>query len=162
MRSAASDYDFHLRVALVVWSALIVLLGVALVFTFRIWGVAAATIFCSNDSEWRLPSPDGTKVAVRFERDCGAFGDPATNVSILQPGNVLLNQAGNAYFAVDQGGPIEPWGGPSLGMHWDGNQRLVLTHDMSDITWFAENPIDGVNIVVRTQVPGYRVQKFPH
>lgn len=136
------------------------LIGVALVVTSGFWIETASAYLCSNDHEWRLPSPDGSKVAVRFHRDCGAFGDPATNVSVLQRGEIQPNRAGNAYFAVDQGGPIEHWGGPSLRMHWSGNKMLVLTHDISDITWSTESPIEDVNVVVRGQTQGDQAQKI--
>ncbi len=79
-------------------------------------GCAAGDTGCVNRELERQPSTDGAREAVLFVRECGATTAPALNVSVLDRGKVLPDEAGNvlvlndpAAMAVTRGDVVAIW-----------------------------------------------------
>ena len=84
---------------------------------------------CANRviSEW--PSPDGSRHAVVFERDCGATTGFSTQVSVVAPGRVPAG-GGNIFIADGDHGavPPGPGGGPPVHVQWLGPRMLEVRY----------------------------------
>jgi hypothetical protein len=85
---------------------------------------------CDNTVISELPSPDGSRKAVLFERSCGATTGFSSQVSILKP-HETASTSGNALIVdTDHGAaPAGRWGGPPIDMQWTGARELLLSYD---------------------------------
>ena len=52
---------------------------------------------CANTEESRTTSPDGSRDAVAFIRDCGATTDYSSQVALVQHGQPLADRSGNVF-----------------------------------------------------------------
>ena len=84
-----------------------------------IWFVWFGDSGCANTEKQRLPSPDGRREVVIFERDCGATTDYSTQVAVLARGAALPNRPANAFIY----GHRMP-----LRVRWDGPQALTVAY----------------------------------
>lgn len=103
---------------------------------------------CGNTVISELPSPDGTKKLVVFERNCGATTDFSTQVSIFPADTSLPNESGNLFISDTNHGaaPAGPGGGPLITATWDNAQSVVLTHDSKVRVSKAESHVAGVKV----------------
>ena len=102
---------------------------------------------CANAVVRDLVSPDGSRHAVLFTRDCGATTGFSTQISILSsarlpdgPGNVLV---------VDGDGrssPDWPGRGPAVEVRWTGPRSLEIRHDAAVNVYKKERRIDDVDV----------------
>jgi hypothetical protein len=84
---------------------------------------------CGNDVVTRIPSPEGSRSFVVFERDCGAMTRFSTQVSLLplrgQPdsvGNVLILDADHGRVPVNDRGVI------SVEIKWVDEHQAVISY----------------------------------
>jgi hypothetical protein len=83
---------------------------------------------CGNQVIRRVPSPDGRRVAVIFERDCGTTGF-STQVSILD-GASEPTGSGNVFIADTNLNAAPPalCGGPDVQVQWHDSKQLTIAH----------------------------------
>ncbi len=79
---------------------------------------ACSAGLCANTVTKRLTSPDGTRDAVVFTRDCGATTDFSTQVALVPSGQVP-GEGGNVFIAPRAA---------DVRVEWVGNDTL-LVHD---------------------------------
>jgi hypothetical protein len=102
---------------------------------------------CANAEVTRVPSPDGTRDAVVFQRDCGASTGFTTQISILgkgeQPGG-----AGNVFRADDNHGAAVDgaWFGPWAEVTWTGPDRMQVRYADKSRIYTQESEVSGVTI----------------
>jgi hypothetical protein len=74
-------------------------------------------------------SPDGSHIAVLFQRDCGATTGFSTQISILGTGD-KLSGGGNAFRADDDHGIARAgdWGGSWAEMKWLSPDHLLIRY----------------------------------
>jgi hypothetical protein len=102
-------------------TAVVVLLGL-LVISFRRCSEELSP--CANKTLQEHPSPDGSKRAVVFRRDCGATTGFSTNVSVLNERAPLPNTSGNTFRANDPTLPDQP----VVKVQWQSKFELVVSH----------------------------------
>ena len=109
----------------------IVAVGAGGYLVLHMLGAAVGAAICDNELIARITSPDSSRDAVVFERDCGATTDFTTQVSILARGQSLPPETGNAFIADRGNGaaPAGPRGGPALEVRWLGQELLQIRHD---------------------------------
>lgn len=102
---------------------------------------------CANTVIAERKSPDGTRTAFLFERDCGATTDFTTQVSVLRAES-LPEDAGNVFVADSDHGaaPRAPWGGPPAEIRWVEDGMLEVRYPRNARTHKKVEAIDGVSI----------------
>ena len=114
----------------------------------------AAVMICSGCSDAcqktvvsRSPSPDGTHVAVLFQRDCGATTGFSTQISILAA-NDKPSGGGNAFVADDGHGAarVGDWEGSWADMKWLSRERLRIRYATKSRIFKQEERVSGVTI----------------
>ncbi len=73
---------------------------------------------CSNEVESVLAAPQGDRIAVVFNRNCGATTGVNTQLSVLPRSAATTNQAGNALIAD---------GTVPLKLRWKSDSELVVS-----------------------------------
>lgn len=123
-----NEKGFFLREArwMVFFSLCPILLGLAAAFI-------APRLFmglCRNTVAEVIPSPDGSHKAVAFDRSCGATTDFSTRISVLRMDSALPDDGGNIFVADSDHGKAATgkWGGPRVGVSWDGGAHLRVTY----------------------------------
>ncbi|WP_165857017.1 hypothetical protein [Marinobacter sp. JSM 1782161] len=94
---------------------------------------------CSNEPIDAMASPDNALEAVVFERHCGATTGYATQVSIIQTGDKLPNEAGNVLSVEGQ---------PSLELEWITPKQLLISGLTTTKPVNLHNKVDDVTISV--------------
>ena len=86
---------------------------------------------CVNDQLSEVPSPDGVRRAVVFERNCGGTTPFSTQVSVLPTGVTLPDSGGNVFVAdTDRGrAPAATGGGPRVAARWLAPDTLEIRYD---------------------------------
>jgi hypothetical protein len=107
---------------------------------------------CGNEVLQDVPSPDGRRHAVTFERDCGATTDFSTQVSVLTKARSIAG-GGNVFVVDSDHGKAAagPGGGPNVTVRWvdartleiryDSRSRIFtqqVRHDDTDIKYIAD------------------------
>ncbi len=84
---------------------------------------------CENTVVREIPSPDGRRRAVVFERSCGATTAFTTQISVLSPG-ASPRDAGDVFTADTDHGRAPParWGGPDVRVRWLDARTLEVRH----------------------------------
>jgi len=123
-------------------AAAAILFGPGLVLT------PASSGMCGNERVAEYPSPDGALKVVVFQRDCGATTGFSTQASLISGTDKLPDKAGNLFVAdTDHGAaPAAAWGGPTLGVRWEGVRAVVLQHDERARVFKAEKHVRGTSI----------------
>jgi hypothetical protein len=105
---------------------------------------------CGNSIVSRSASPDGRRVAVLFQRDCGATTGFSTQISILPAGEQAL-EAGNAFRADDGHGAARAgdWGGPWAEMAWLSADHLRIRYAARSRLLRQRDEVDGVMVTYR-------------
>ncbi|WP_019500402.1 hypothetical protein [Pseudanabaena sp. PCC 6802] len=100
---------------------------------------------CSNKVIREIASPDRTRKAVVFERDCGATDGGSTQVSILNADAVLPTNKSSNTFVIKYY--------PKLNVIWQGDHNLIIQHPESTRIFTRETKVNDVSI-------RYEVQKL--
>lgn len=102
---------------------------------------------CQNTAASRSSSPDGSHLAVLFQRDCGATTGFSTQISILSPGDKLLG-GGNAFIADDDHGVARAgeWGGSWAEMKWLSPDHLLVRYAVKSRLFKQDEDVSGVRI----------------
>jgi hypothetical protein len=118
--------------------------------------IAAALIFgpfglgldsdCRNTVLREQPSPDGKRIAVLFDRFCGANTDRSHQVSILAPGE-RPRGGGNAFVSDDNHGAAPRRDGSYVALRWLSPKDLLIAYEARARTFKKADQVDGVSIV---------------
>lgn len=81
---------------------------------------------CSNDLFQDVFSPDRQWRAVLFSRNCGALGDEAVGISLVQAGDPQPADEGNVFVALSTS--LHP-GSLQVSVAWESKNRLVIRYD---------------------------------
>ncbi len=132
-----------------IWTVrgLVVLALVASAAVVWFWHSMPDTLdMCGNEIISQLPSPDGKRKVVVFQRDCGASTGFSTQVSVLAANTPLPNKGGNLFIADTDhdAAPSGPGGGPSVKVVWENAQSIALTHHPRARVFEAETEVGGV------------------
>jgi hypothetical protein len=125
----------------IVAGALVILVGVAYIRTTPLSGAS----LCANEVVQEARSPDGTRRAVVFERDCGATTRKSTQLMILPADTVLPNEGGNVFVAY-----VDP---ALVQVSWASANSLILSRpQLPASSVFHEEPsADDVGITYLTR-----------
>jgi hypothetical protein len=110
---------------------------------------------CRNEVLAEIPSADGRRVVIVFERDCGATTGFSTQASLLPAGAALPNESGNL-FVADAGhgaAPAGPGGGPNVEVIWENGHSVAVRMDPKARVFKAKKEIDGVHVTYGTLAP---------
>lgn len=99
-----------------------------LVFVAAFW-FALVVEACENNVGERVLSPDGKRVAVVYQRGCGATTGFSTQISIIGSRDTPRS-GGNTFIADDRNGvsPRGSWGGPMVRVWWTSSDELTVAH----------------------------------
>jgi hypothetical protein len=102
---------------------------------------------CTNKILQDLPSPDGRRHAVIFDRECGATTGFSTQVSVLTTGRTV-EDGGNVFVADSDHGkaPTGASGGPIVTVHWLDKRTLEVRYDSRARIFAQEIRHDDTNI----------------
>lgn len=102
---------------------------------------------CQNNVASRSISPDGNRVAVLFQRDCGATTGFSTQISILDAGS-KPSGGGNAFAADDDHGAarVGGWQGSWAEMRWLSPKLLLIRYAAKSRLFKQRDRVSGVNI----------------
>ncbi len=101
-------------------------------------------------------SPDQTRKAVVFERDCGATTDFSTQAAILKRYDTIEKSApggGRSFFIADTdhgSAPAGPGGCPEVRLRWIDAHTLEVQYQMFAHVTRAEAQVGDVEIIYRT------------
>lgn len=112
-------------------------LAVVTVALTAIW-TSVSPFPCANSVVADVPSPDGLRRAVVFERDCGATTDFSAQVSVLGNGDELPDEGGNTFIAAGRG--------QSVSVLWPDSRELRVRYDRRDETFRKESAAGGVSV----------------
>jgi len=131
------------------WIGAFVTLGVIGIIAWYRHTLASA---CGNQILAEIPSPDGARRVVVFERDCGATTGFSMQASLLRMGAALPNEAGNLFVAdaAHSAAPAGPGGGPALEVVWANSHALVLRTHRKARVFKARKTLDGVDVAYGT------------
>lgn len=101
---------------------------------------------CGNDFIEAIPSPDGSKKVVVFQRDCGATTGLSTQASLLSRSEALSNNSGNIFTSDANHGAASSGrgGGPELRVVWRSPSTAAISYHPAVRIFKAESDVDGV------------------
>lgn len=101
---------------------------------------------CGNDFVEAIPSPDGSKKIVVFQRSCGATTGFSTQASLLPATEALANSSGNVFSSDTNHGaaPSGPGGGPALQVAWQSSGAVAISYHPAVRVFKAEQQVGGV------------------
>jgi len=111
---------------------------------------------CGNEALARVEAPGGARVALVFERGCGATTGFSTQVSVLParstfrvaPAFLRPTESGNVLIIDDAHGRVR------VGARWVDETHLELTYAPSVVTSLASATVDGVSVRhIRSEQP---------
>jgi len=105
------------------------------------------TACCDDELGADIPSPDGARHAVVFNRGCGATTGFNTQISILRSGHGLHGK-GNLWIADERsGGPVGKWGGPDVQVRWRSLDTVEVTFASRVRVFKKEGLVDGITAI---------------
>jgi hypothetical protein len=98
-----------------------------------------------------MPSPDGRRDAVMFQRDCGATTGFSTQVSVLDT-DEQLSGSGNVFRADDDHGAARAgdWGGSWAEMKWLSPDHLLIRYAEKSRLFEHDDEASGVRITYQS------------
>ena len=107
-----------------IFAAVFAALSVGVMYAF----FSSLPDLCGNEVISEVLSPDGTRKAVVFSRDCGATTDVSTQVAVLKLGESLGSNPESVLAADTNRGTAArgAWGGPEVIAHWNSASELVV------------------------------------
>jgi len=108
--------------------------------------------FCGSRIVREVPSPNGSKRAVLFERDCGATTSFSTQVSIISVGKKLSNENGNIFIADanHDSVPVDSQGVMAVDIAWKNNQEVEITYPTRARIFLRAPDYQGIRIGYKT------------
>src|SRR5262245_6593107 len=109
---------------------------------------APALSTCGNQVLADLPSPDNSKRAVIFVRNCGATTRLNTHISLVQATSPLANEAGNT-FVAETGAEedlVRADGNSSISVQWLGASKLQVNRPRDIRVFREELEVSGVTL----------------
>jgi hypothetical protein len=100
---------------------------------------------CANDIVQEALSPDGTRRAVVFQRDCGATTWFSTQVAIVGASNDLPDRPGNVFVADDHPDTTR------TEVYWLDSVTLQVTTRALDGAHNAERNVRGVTVLYESR-----------
>lgn len=102
---------------------------------------------CANTIVARMPSPDGQRDAIMFQRDCGATTGFSTQISIVDAGH-KLSGSGNTFRADDDHGAARAgeWGGSWAEIKWLSSDHLLVRYATKSRLFEQDDNVAGVRI----------------
>jgi len=142
---------------------------IAMQIALRYWFAASLLAFgsqaacfdmgCANTVLQDIPSPDGRRHAVVFERSCGATTGFSTQVSVV-PSVRDAHGAGNVFDADTDHGKAEsgPGGGPVVTLRWIDRRTVEISYDSAARVFLQETRHDDTDIryIVTARPPRLR------
>ena len=105
-----------------------------------VWWIFTLPPLCGNEVIQEAVSPDGTRRAVLFQRDCGATTGFTTQISIIESSGELPNEGGNVF--VTDGHPDQT----RTELVWSDAMSLIIITMARDIASKAESQVDSVTV----------------
>jgi len=121
--------------------SVIILFSIVTALVFLYFAEDLADGLCANKTYREYLSPDQSRKAVIFQRDCGGTDGSTTQISILDANQSLENRAGNLFVvggAPKHQAPDITWNSDqevTVHYHTDGSEIKAETH------WRADNPL---------------------
>ncbi|MBT0654099.1 hypothetical protein [Geomobilimonas luticola] len=103
---------------------------------------------CDNSIVSIYTSPDGSKKAILFARDCGATTDFSTQISILPSKEELPNEGGNVFVADSDHGKAATgqWGGPKVTVSWQNGNNILVNYADKTRIFKKQEQVEGVHV----------------
>jgi hypothetical protein len=98
---------------------------------------------CGNEILSESLSPDGSKRAVLFSRDCGATTDYSWQISILGAKEVLPDDGGNAFAAGTDHGAVQEM---KIEVDWKDSEHLIVSYPEHAHVFHHLTLVSGVRI----------------
>ncbi len=113
----------------------------------------AAAACCDNEATYTLPSPNGSRVAVLYHRDCAGFVGYGYHLSIMKTGAGTPRGLGNAAtFLVPDS--LTSSTGRTLALRWLDDNRLLVAYDSANTRADVNaESVRGVRIVLQKGIP---------
>jgi uncharacterized Zn-binding protein involved in type VI secretion len=92
---------------------------------------------CGNEVISSIESPRGGRIAVIFNRNCGATTDFNTQISVLTKGDAFSSEGGNTFIAA---------GSLALSIQWTSESELMIKGHQGARIFKQENLTNGVVI----------------
>ncbi len=96
---------------------------------------------CANQNFEVFPAPDRNRVALVFERDCGATTNFSTHVSILD-GGITTNEPGNVLTMDDNQSEVPL----KVGVKWGSSTKLEVSYPVGARVFKQEPTLGGVTV----------------
>ena len=90
---------------------------------------------CGNEVKQEIPSPDGEKMAVIFQRDCGATTGYTYELTILDTGEALHNKKGNTFRSAKE-----------FTLEWVEENKIEVVYKEFADTYKKDKRVNGVRI----------------
>jgi len=112
--------------------------------------LVACPDLCENDVVARRSSPDGSRDALLYLRDCGATTGFSTHISVLRSGD-RPSGGGNTFRADDGHGIARAgeWGGPWTEMEWLAPDHLLVRYSAGSRIFEQDAEVSGVTVSYR-------------
>ena len=103
---------------------------------------------CGNNVLSELPSPDASRRAVLFVRNCGATTRFSTQLALISSGRSLPNEGGNVLVAETGYEPtgVDDSGRPAVAVQWVSADELRVTYAEGIRVFRKELELAGVGI----------------
>ncbi len=98
---------------------------------------------CGNEILSESLSPDGSKRAVLFSRNCGATTDYSWQISILGAKEVLPDDGGNAFVADTDHGAVQEM---KVEVDWKDSDHLIVSYPEHARVFHQSTMVRGVRI----------------
>lgn len=109
---------------------------------------------CRNTPIQTAMSPDGTRQAILFARNCGATTGVSSQVSLLRADERLPNEPGNLFVAdLDHFRATSAWGGPWIEVTWTDADAILLRYDRQARVVSARETLDGSRMTYEPVAP---------
>lgn len=133
-----------------IWIIIIIVAGLLLNFLLAYIG----SYLCKNDVIETKNSPDGTKKAVAFTRDCGATTDWSTQASVININDTITDRDVGNVIRIDsdhgKAWPIALGGWPIIITKWEISNILNIYYSKGVSILLQNKEIDGVQIEYST------------
>ena len=103
---------------------------------------------CRNEIISEIPSPEGKRKVVVFQRDCGATTGFSTQASIVSSNQMLENEGGNLFISDTNHGaaPSGPGGGPGLAVTWQSEDSVRMSFHPKARVFKQESAVGGASV----------------
>ena len=102
---------------------------------------------CANRPVDTVTSPDASRAAIIFERDCGATTGFSTQISVVRSGHAATS-GGNVFIADTNNGaaPSGEGGGPAVRVRWVGVDTLEVRYHPRARLFPPQSRLKGITV----------------